>query len=272
LKDEEGALGLLTFESSTPYFLDERHLEVISILANQATVAIRNAQLYKQVPLINIMEPIMARKAAIMRMPKKRRLAYGTGIGLLLLFLILVPWNLKIDGDATILPSNRTPVTAQVEGIVKEVYPREGTLLKKGQVIASLVDNDYQLALGQYRTRGDLLKKEVSRSESTGDSVTARMRRIELEQVEREIDFYKQQLARTKIVAPVGGILVTPKLEEKVGLLLKKGEYFCGIADMNSPIAEITVAEGDTGYIKTGQRVRLKMNAFPTRKFYGSVS
>jgi hypothetical protein len=98
------------------------------------------------------------------------------------------------------------------------------------------------------------------------------MRRIELEQVEREIDFYKQQLARTKIVAPVGGILVTPKLEEKVGLLLKKGEYFCGIADMNSPIAEITVAEGDTGYIKTGQRVRLKMNAFPTRKFYGSVS
>jgi GAF domain-containing protein len=161
LKDEEGALGLLTFESSTPYFLDERHLEVISILANQATVAIRNAQLYKQVPLINIMEPIMARKAAIMRMPKKRRLAYGTGIGLLLLFLILVPWNLKIDGDATILPSNRTPVTAQVEGIVKEVYPREGTLLKKGQVIASLVDNDYQLALEQYRTRAEARVPEI---------------------------------------------------------------------------------------------------------------
>lgn len=272
LKDEEGELGVLSLESATPYFLDERHLEVVSILSNQATVAIRNAQLYRQVPLINFMEPIMQRKAAFMKMPKRRRLAYGVGAALLLLFLILVPWNLKIGGDVTILPSNRTPVTAQVEGIVKAVYHREGTSLKKGAVIASIIDNDYRLALEQFRTRSDLLRKEVSRSESTGDSVTARMRRIELDQVEREVSFYEQQLAQTNIVAPVDGVLVTPKLEEKVGLLLKRGQDFCALANMNSPIAEIAVSEGDTGYIKTGQRVRLKMNAFPTRKFYGAVT
>jgi GAF domain-containing protein/multidrug resistance efflux pump/putative methionine-R-sulfoxide reductase with GAF domain len=272
LKDEEGQLGILSFESETPYFLDERHLEVVSILANQATVAIRNAQLYRQVPLINIMEPIMQKKAAIMKMPHSRRMAWLAGLGLLLLMLIFVPWNMKVVGDVTILPANRTPVATQVEGIIKKVYYREGTPLKRGAVIASMVDNDYRLALEQYRTRGDLLRKEVSRSESIGDSVAARMKRIELDQVEREIKFYAEQLAKTNIVAPVDGVLVTPKLEEKVGLLLKKGEDFCGLADMNSPRGEISIEEGDTGYVKVGQRVRLKMNAFPTRKFYGTVT
>ncbi len=271
LKDEEGVLGLLTFESATPYFLDERHLEVASILANQATVAIRNAQLYRQVPLINIMEPLMQKKAALMKMPQSRKLAWSAGIILLLLILIFVPWNMKVVGDVTILPASKTPVVAEVEGIVKSVSVPEGTLLKKGAIIASMVDNEYRLALEQNLTRGDLLRKEISRSESTGDSVAARMSRIELDQVERDISYYEKQLERTRIVAPVDGMLVTPKLEEKIGMLLKKGDEFCSIADMRAPRAEITLLEGDTGYVNTGQRVRLKMNAFPTRKFHGSV-
>jgi multidrug efflux system membrane fusion protein len=199
-------------------------------------------------------------------------MTWMAGLGALLLILIFVPWNMKVVGDVTILPANRTPVTAEVEGIVKAVYHREGTALKKGEVIASMVDNEYRLALEQNRTRGDLLRKEISQSESIGDSLTARMKRIELEQVEREILFYQEQLKRTNIIAPVGGVLTTPKLEEKVGLLLKRGEEFCGLADMNSPRAEIAIEEGDTSYLKLGQRVRLKMNAFPTRKFYGTVT
>lgn len=272
LKDEEGQLGMLSFESGTPYFLDERHLEVVSILANQATVAIRNAQLYRQVPLRNIMEPIMQRKAAIMKMPQSRRMAWAAGIGLLLLFLIFVPWNMKITGEATIFPTSKTPAVAEVEGIVKNVYFREGAPIKKGAVIASLVDNDYRLALGQNLTRKELLMKDVSRSESLGDSTSARMHRIELEQVDREIQFYEDQLGRTNVLAPVAGVLITPRIEEKVGSLLKKGEPFCDLADMTTPRAEIWVDESDAGYLKTGERVRIKMNAFPTKKFYGEVT
>src|ERR1700731_4477292 len=48
LADEEGRVGVLSFESSDPNFLTVAHLEMIKVLASQATVALRNASLYKE--------------------------------------------------------------------------------------------------------------------------------------------------------------------------------------------------------------------------------
>jgi RND family efflux transporter MFP subunit len=272
LKDEEGTLGILSFESSTPYFLDERHLEILTILANQATVAIRNAQLYRQVPLINLMEPLMARKARFMKMPQSRKIAWAAGAALLLLILIFVPWNMKIDGEVTVLPALRTPVITEVEGIVKKVYAREGTAVKKGTVLASLEDSEYRLALQEQEARRDLLEKEISRSESLADSSALRLGQIQLQQTLREIDYSRELLSRTQVVAPVDGVLITPRMEEKVSSFAKKGEPFCELADMRSPRAEVDVDEDNMAYLREGQKVRLKMNAFPTMKFYGAVA
>jgi GAF domain-containing protein len=271
LRDEEGDLGILAFESTAPYFLDERNLEVVNILGNQATVAIRNAQLYRRVPLINIMEPLMQRKARLMKMPRERRMVWG-GIALaVLLALVLVPWNLKIAGDATVLPALRTPVAAEVEGIVQSVPVREGALLKAGDRIATLYDQDYRLALENQQARRDVLLKQIARSDSTGDFTTSRLLRIQLDQTLREIQFDEEQLKRTVLIAPINGTLVTPKIEEKVGAFLRKGEDFCELADMRAPRAEIQVQEDDLSYVKLGQPVRLKMNAYPTVSFFGKV-
>src|SRR5216683_1390276 len=62
LADEEGRLGILLFESSDPDFLAEAHLEMLKVLASQATVALRNASLYKEVPFIGLLGPILQRK------------------------------------------------------------------------------------------------------------------------------------------------------------------------------------------------------------------
>jgi multidrug resistance efflux pump len=272
LKDEEGELGILCYESATPYFLDDRHLEVISILANQATVAIRNAQLYRQVPLVDLMRPIIQRKAQIMKMPRTRKIAWASAIGAALLRLILVPWNMKVVGDVTILPALRTPLVSEVEAIVQKVHFREGDRVKKGTEIAALKDHDYRLAIEGFQSRRDVLSKEVSRSESQEDSTTARLKRIEMEQMDREIQFSNDQLGRTKLRSPVDGIVITPRIEEKAGHLIRKGEEFCEVANVMKVKAEVAINEGDLAYLKNGQKIALKMNSYPTSKFYGVVT
>jgi GAF domain-containing protein/multidrug resistance efflux pump len=272
LKDEEGDVGILSFESGAPYFLDERHLEVASILANQATVAVRNALLYKQVPLMGLMHPFMQKKARLMKMPRERRIAWGIGLAVLAALLTFVPWNMNIVGDASVLPGRRIPVVSEVEGIVRNVNFHEGDRVHSGTALASLIDNDYKLALEEQQTRRDVLAKQISGSQSVGDLAGARLQQLHLEQTDREIEFYKYQLSRTNITAPVDGVLITPRIEEKVGYLQKKGEPFCEIADMNKPRAEILVDETDASFLQDGQKVRLKMNAFPTEKFYGYVN
>lgn len=272
LKDEEGEVGIVCFESSVPYFLNERGLEIATILSNQATIAVRNAQLYRQVPLINLMEPIMQRKARLMRMPQSRKIAWGAAALLLVLLLLFVPWNMKVDGDATVLPAVRTPVLAEVDGIVRSVRFHEGDRVPSGAVIGQLEDREYRLALDERKTERDILSRQINGSESTGDSATSRMLKLRADQVDREIAFYTEQANRTDLVAPVAAMVITPRMEEKQGEYIRKGEQFCELANMTTPRAEIRIDESDIAYMKPGQHVRLKMNAYPTRKFYGAVT
>src|SRR5215217_8073989 len=76
LKDEEGIVGILLFEADRADFASTRQRELAEILANQATVAVRNARLYHQVPLAEAIGAISARRAAFFEMPRRRRLTY----------------------------------------------------------------------------------------------------------------------------------------------------------------------------------------------------
>ena len=58
LIDDTGRVGVLALESSDPDFLGSAHIEILQVLSSQATVALRNAQMYKEVPFISVLEPI----------------------------------------------------------------------------------------------------------------------------------------------------------------------------------------------------------------------
>src|SRR4029079_9609949 len=57
LNDEEGKLGVLAFFRQKALGLEEKARGLVAILVNQATVPVRNAQLYKQVPLPGFLKP-----------------------------------------------------------------------------------------------------------------------------------------------------------------------------------------------------------------------
>ena len=60
LRDGQGAIGAVALMHSDAEFLNESEQETLSILANQTAVAIRNAQLYQQVPLAGFLKPLLS--------------------------------------------------------------------------------------------------------------------------------------------------------------------------------------------------------------------
>ena len=73
LADDQGRLGMLSFDSADPDFLTELHIEIIKLLSSQATLALRNASLYKEVPFIGILEPLMEKKRRFLAIDRRRR-------------------------------------------------------------------------------------------------------------------------------------------------------------------------------------------------------
>ena len=272
LADEEGPLGLLALESKTPNFLTASHLELLKIFAGQATVAIRNAQLYQQVPLISALEPLAAKKRAFMAMPKAKRVALIGAVAAIALFLLFFPLNLKMGGSAYVLPTRTATVDAEVDGIIDQINYGEGDFVPAGAVVAVLRGDEHLLNLNQAKARYDILAREITRSQAASGAAAAQIETVRLEQARREIALYQTKLEQTQIRAPISGVIITPKLDEKRGRFIKRGEAFCEEANVNPIVIEAAVPEEDIGLVSPGQEVWLKANAFPERKFIGRVS
>ncbi len=272
LTDEEGQLGVLALESKTPRFLSASHLELLKIFAGQATVAIRNAQLYRQLPLIGALAPLAEKKRAFLAMPKAKRATLIAIGAALVLFLIFFPLQLKVGGSGYVLPTRTAPVSAEVDGIVERVNYREGDLVRSGAVVATLRSDEYLLNLNEARARYDMTSRELTRLQAVSGAAAAQIERVKLDQSEREIALYQAKLEQTQIRAPITGVIVTPRLDEKRGRFIRRGEAFCETADTNPVVIEAAIAEEDIGLVQPGQEIWLKANTFPERKFIGRVT
>jgi multidrug efflux pump subunit AcrA (membrane-fusion protein) len=271
LRDEQGTVGVLALLSSEADFLSENHLEVLSILASQTTVAIRNARLYQEVPLISIWKPLVEQKQKLLAVPFGRWLEWGWKVGLVVLALIIVPWKLRMEAGATVVPAERRVVSAEVEGVIKRVLVREGDKVAGGAVLAELDDTDNRLRLGQAQTDMALARRDLQDGEAHGDLGAAAQARLRMEIAQEEVSLFRQKVEQARLRSPIAGVIVTPKVEEKVGKLLRRGEQFCELVDPVQMAVEMNVPETEEALIRPSASMALKLNSLPTRTLRGTV-
>jgi RND family efflux transporter MFP subunit len=272
LKDEEGNLGVIGFECKEPVVFDEETRGLLGILVNQATVALRNAQLYRQVPLAGVLAPLAERRRKFSEMPSKRRRRWLIGLAAAAILLFVVPWRFRLSGPARLLPARLAVVSSPVGGVVVAVDRREGDRLAAGDVIARLDERPYQATLAAARAELEIAGQQASRARQEGNAAAlydADNRRLELA---ARVAAEQQRLSWTRLSAPVAGVLVTPRLEERVGRVLAGGEEFCVVATSDGRIvAEVAIGERDAGHVRPGMPAEVKLNPFPTRTFRGKV-
>jgi RND family efflux transporter MFP subunit len=271
LRDDQGTVGVLALLSSEADFLSPSHLEVLSILTSQTTVAIRNARLYQQVPLVTFWQPLMKRKERLMEVSTGRWRQWAWKAGLVVLALIVLPWKLRVQTNATVVPADRRVVSAEVDGVIKQVEVREGQRVSAGSALAALDDSDNRVRLGKALTDLEIANRQLAEAEARHDWAAASQARLAMDLHQVEAKLYREKVEKARLVASITGVVVTPKVEEKVGQLLKVGEVFCELVDQDRMAVEMNVAETEVSKIQAGAKVALKLNAFPTATIVGEV-
>lgn len=272
LADEEGRLGILLFESGDPDFLSEAHLEMLKVLASQATVALRNASLYKEVPFISVLQPLVDQKKKFLALEKHRRAAMIVFAAAVILFLAVFPLPLRVDGTAVVAPSRMAHLGADFEGVIKDVKVREGDVVKKGEVIASLEDWEYRSALAAAKAKYETATAQMDRALANNDGSEAGIQRAQSDYWNSEVARARERLDRTAIRSPIAGVVATPQLENMVGRKLKVGESFVDIVDNSQALVDVSIAEPDVSLLRTGEAASLKLDGFPDQTFRGQVA
>jgi RND family efflux transporter MFP subunit len=272
LADEQGQLGVLVFESKKPDFLSEAQFELIKVLAAQATVALRNASLYEQVPLIGMLEPILHRKQQFMRMEKGRRIAYGVAAAAALVFLVVVPLPMRVEGHATVAPQRTAQVQVEADGVVRAVHVREGDPVKRGTILAELEDWDYRSALAGAEAKRQEALAQVNQALANNDGGEAGMKRVQAEYWQSEVQRAQERLDHSLLRSPIDGVVATPHLESMVGRKLLAGQSFAQVLDSVRTSIDVSVDQKDLPLVAAGQETSVKLEGYPTHKFHGQVS
>lgn len=194
-----------------------------------------------------------------------------------------------VETIGTLNPYEEVIVSAEVNGILKEVRVDNGTAVSKGMLLAVIDDTDYGLEVNRSEAslrqahatfentklefgRKQSLYKEQLVTQQQFDDVSTRLSLAEadVERAKAALSLAKQKLIKTKVYSPLSGYIKEKK--GSAGDYVRNGTNMFVIVQTNPIKLNFTVTEKDVGRLKKGQDITFKVDAFPDREFKGRVN
>ncbi len=176
----------------------------------------------------------------------------------------------------------------EVSGTLQAINFREGDLVKEGQELASLDDQEVRLKMGYAESKQataeaqlKLARKRLSVNEELfriGAIIRPKLEesQIEVEQAETQVEtavketgLAEHELGRTTLEAPMEGVIGTRQVEP--GEYVTPQNAIATLMDVNSVYVELGIIERDIERIRLGQRVKVSVDSLPNTSFEGKV-
>ena len=149
-------------------------------------------------------------------------------------------------------------------------YDRYANLVQDGSVTRQQFDQakaDLEVAQANYNASRDKYKAAVEQIATSRSQLKVTNTGVSQKQV--DIDYAKLQLTYTNVKSPASGIVA--KKNVQVGQLVQAGQTLFSVVNDNSIYVTANFKETQLDKIKNGQKVDLKVDAYPNLKVEGTV-
>lgn len=194
------------------------------------------------------------------------------GLVLGVLLLLICPWPVRVTTSCVLDGSNRVSVRAKLDGFIRGVEVREGSVVRPGQLLASLENDEVWKQLRVQESQAALieLKRQAAGAQNNLSGVTQLNKEaIELETVLRTL---QQKADGLQLKAPVDGVVLTGDLESHRGTFLQEGGVFCEILPAGQISVVIALTEEQAGLVRADQKLEFRLHSMPGRLFRGKVT
>ncbi len=170
---------------------------------------------------------------------------------------------------------HQVDVTADVNGRVTEIKFEPGTHVEAGTPLVQMFDAPEQGDLANYKAQATVAQLSLDRakqlaSRQFGPQATVDQAQAAYDQAQAGIAKTEALISQKLVRAPFSGDLGVRKVE--VGQYLTAGTAIVSLTDLSELWANFTVTEKDSGNLKVGQLVRLKVDAYPGRIFEAKIT
>jgi multidrug resistance efflux pump len=191
-------------------------------------------------------------------------LKLGAGLAVLAIAVpSLVSTTYRVTGDAVLEGIVQRSVVAPQDGFVGSAERRAGDVVSAGDLLASLDDRELRLEYLKWSSQLEQLRKEYRSALASGDRAQVSVLRAQMDQAEAQTLLLEEQLARTRLIAPFDGFVVTGDLSQSLGSPVSRGDVLFEVAPLDGFRIALNVDERHIALVEEGQSGRLALTGLP---------
>jgi len=185
----------------------------------------------------------------------------------------VIPNLLTAVGDLAAV--HQVNVTSDVSGRITEILFQAGANVKAGTPLLQLFDGPEQGDLASFKAQATMAQLSLERARQLaarqfGPQATVDQAQSAFDQANAGIAKTQAIISQKLVRAPFDGELGVRKVE--VGQYLTAGTQIVSLTDLSVLYANLTIPEKDSGQLKVGQIVRIKVDAYPGQTFEGKIT
>ncbi|QEY14519.1 HlyD family efflux transporter periplasmic adaptor subunit [Cellvibrio sp. KY-GH-1] len=180
---------------------------------------------------------------------------------------LFVPVTYHLSADANLQTTEKHLVVSPQDAYLGKISARPGDAVKQGALLAQLNDEDLRLERRKIASQAQQYRQAYDSALANGNRVEAAIASAQLDQATIQVQLLDQQLARTQLLAPVDGIIVSDDIAQTQGAPVKQGDVLFEIAAGQSYRVQLFVDERDIAQVQPGQSGALKLSSLPTEVF-----
>lgn len=182
---------------------------------------------------------------------------------LTILYAAFWPMPHRVSGSARLEGAVQRVLSASQDGFLREVLVRPGDVVKAGQVLARLSDDELQSARRARQAEVAQHENGFAEAFARGDRGQAAVAQSKAAEAKAQLALIDQQVERATLTAPFDGVVIQGDLRQQLGAPVKRGEPLLTLAPGLDWRVVVEIDESDVSQLERGQTAELRLAAMP---------
>jgi len=184
-------------------------------------------------------------------------------------------WTPSLQATGSLAAVRGIEVAPEISGLVVEAPLASGEPVQQGETLLRMQSTELEAALEGLRAQRDEASSAFQRVErlyQQGNASKARLdeARAQFRRLTAQIEEQQARIAKKTVTAPFDGVLGIASVDR--GQYLQAGQPLVTLQDLTPMHADFTVPEQYLPQVRSGQRVRVRVDAYPGETFTGEVT
>lgn len=185
------------------------------------------------------------------------------GLAAIVAVLALAKGDYRVSAKSVMEARTRIAAVAPFNGYIREAPVRAGDVVRPNQLLAALDDRELRLERLKWLSQAEQLVKQRDQAVAKRDAAAAQIAGAQIDQARAQLALLDDHLARTRVVAPLEGSIVTGDLSQSLGAPVERGQVLFEVAPLADYRVVLQVEERDITDVAVGQRGDLLLTAWP---------